>query len=67
MECNLSSVDKYFIILYDLFVSTGDIYDQVIFAEKGQEPRKYDVMSGDGKWKEYLKGKFPKEKDNIER
>lgn len=45
----------------------SDIYDQVIFAEKGQEPRKYDVMSGDGKWKEYLKGKFPKEKDNIER
>ncbi|KAK8400464.1 hypothetical protein O3P69_003254 [Scylla paramamosain] len=45
----------------------SDIYDQVIFAEKDQEPRRYDVMSGDGKWKEYLKGKFPEEKDNIER
>ncbi|KAG0715457.1 putative all-trans-retinol 13,14-reductase [Chionoecetes opilio] len=44
-----------------------DAYDEVIFAEKNQEPRRYDVVSGEGKWKEYLIGKFPEEADNIRR
>ncbi|XP_050714755.1 all-trans-retinol 13,14-reductase-like [Eriocheir sinensis] len=44
-----------------------EAYDQVVFAEKDKEPRKYDVLSGDGKWEEYLIGRFPEEADNIRR
>ena len=48
-------------------MSTGDAFDEVIFAEKNKEPRRYNVLSGDGKWKEYLIRKFPEEADNISR
>lgn len=44
-----------------------EAYDQVVFAEKDKEPRKYDVLSGNGKWEEYLIGRFPEESENIRR
>lgn len=44
-----------------------DAYDEVVFAEKNKEPRRYDVLSGEGKWQEYLIKKFPEEADNIRR
>lgn len=45
----------------------NDAYDEVVFAEKNKEPRRYDVLSGEGKWQEYLIKKFPEEADNIRR
>ncbi|XP_045626463.2 all-trans-retinol 13,14-reductase [Procambarus clarkii] len=49
------------------WATMSDDYDVVMFAEKGQEPRKYPVVSGDGKWKEYLKKTFPAEAKNIDK
>ncbi|XP_069178023.1 all-trans-retinol 13,14-reductase-like [Procambarus clarkii] len=44
-----------------------DDYDDVVFAEKGKEPRKYPVFSGNGRWEEYLKKTFPEEAKNIDK
>lgn len=44
-----------------------DDFDEVVFAEKGQEPRRYPVFSGEDRWKESLKKRFPAEAENIER
>ncbi|XP_045626187.1 all-trans-retinol 13,14-reductase [Procambarus clarkii] len=44
-----------------------DDYDDVVFAEKDQEPRKYPVFSGRGRWKQYLKKTFPADEKNIDK
>lgn len=54
-------------IVLIVFLKTDEAFDQVIFAEKNKELRKYDVLRGEGKWEEYLIGKFPEEADNIRR
>jgi len=49
------------------FFSPDNTYDEVIFAEADQEPRRYLVTCGPGNWERDLKEKFPAEADNITR
>ncbi|XP_068202476.1 all-trans-retinol 13,14-reductase-like [Palaemon carinicauda] len=42
-------------------------FDEVIFAEKDKDLRRYPVYSGKGKWAESLKKHFPEEAANIDK
>ncbi|XP_064109904.1 all-trans-retinol 13,14-reductase-like [Macrobrachium nipponense] len=44
-----------------------DDFDEVVFAEKDKELRRYPVYSGKEKWAASLKKHFPDEEDNIDK
>lgn len=45
----------------------SESYDEVIFAEKDKDVRRYPVYSGKDKWEASLKKTFPEESANIEK